>query len=78
MTRGLLKAFQRPQRSPGMAGHRNFVVVNILDNPFGVYYVGEPGSAQPEPSADIVKAPYLSTRIAAQWKGYVVRGCEPF
>ena len=44
-----------------MAGHRNFVVVNILDNPFGVYYVGEPGNAQPEPSADIVKAPYLST-----------------
>lgn len=57
-----------------MAGHGNFIVVNVADNAFLIYHVGNPGGTQPESALHIVQPTYLSGGIAAQRKGYAVGG----
>ncbi len=60
-----------------MAGHGKLVVVDVPDNPLGVYNVGEPGGTQPVPPPDVVEAPHLAGRIAAQGEGKVVDVGKP-
>ncbi len=47
-------------------------MVDVPDNALGVYDVGEPGCAQPEPPPDVVEAPNPAGRIAAQVEGKAV------
>ena len=57
---GLRQPFHHPQGPPGVAGHGEFVVVNVADYSLSVYDVGEPGGAKAEPSPDVVKALHLA------------------
>ena len=72
---GLFQFFHHPQCPRGVAGHGEFVVVDVPDYALIVYDIGEPGGAQAEPPPDVVEAPDLAGGIAAQVKGKaVVRG----
>ena len=56
-------------------------MVDVADYALGVYYVGEPGGARPEPPPDIVEAPNLAGGIAAQVNGKAVglgKPLQPF
>ena len=52
-------------------------MVDVPNYPLGVYDVGEPGGAQPEPPPDVVKAPHLAGGIAAQDEGNLVGRRKP-
>jgi hypothetical protein len=52
-------------------------VVDVPDYPLGVYNVGKPGGAQPEPPPDVVKALHFAGGITAQGEGDVVGRRKP-